>query len=185
MKKGIGRNLRIVIGIMMFLFFMAPFLFAESTKIDAAPAGKSSGETTSPGIDTAVQMSQQEVRDPFESKFNKIAPIRNTPETASNAPPVQVLLEGIGIGPKGSYAVIDGEVFDVGDEKKGIKIIEVRRRAVDILVGGEPRTVQLFPQEELEGVRGRHPEKNVETLSPQEPRGKASGFSPGRERSAL
>ena len=167
----------------MFLLFMTSCLFAETPEVHATSAKKHSGKTTSPGIDTAIQMSQQEVRDPFESKFNKIAPIRNTPETASNAPPVQVLLEGIGIGPKGSYAVIDGEVFDVGDEKKGIKIIEVRRRAVDILVGGEPRTVQLFPQEELEGVRGRHPEQNVETLSPQEPRGKVPEFSPGRERS--
>jgi hypothetical protein len=183
MKDRAGQNLWISSGAVMFLFFMTPFLFAEITKVDAIPAEEYSGETTPPGIDAAVQASQQEVRDPFEDKFSAAAPIRNAQETMSG-PPVQVLLQGIGMGAKGSYAVIDGEVFYAGEEKKGIKIIEVRRREVDIVVGGEPRTVLLFPKEALEGTQGRYPERKTVTSSPQELRGKGPGFSPGRERSA-
>lgn len=170
-------------GVMIFLLFTFSFLFAETKEADKVnPEGKTE-EAAFPEVDAAVQSSQEEVEDPFAAKFNPETSIFEAPKEA-NAPAIQVVLQGIGMGAKGSYAVINGDVFYAGEEKKGIKMVEVKRREVDIIVGGAPRTVPLFPGEDLKLAQEQQRKKTEKGVSSQEQKGKGSEFSPGEERPA-
>jgi len=115
-------------------------------------------DDTTPGIDSAVRMAQEEVRDPFavapETEAAVSAPVVTGPE-------VTVVLQGIGFGSKDAYAVIGGDVYYIGDEKNGIKLLEVRRREVDILVNGGKMTVPLFPDESLKKAKERAEKKSA------------------------
>lgn len=178
------RNPWIFSPVVVFLFLASVFLFSEVAKADDAPSEGYSEETTSPEMDTAVQMSQEKVQDPFAAKFQDEGPARQTFDMA-NAPKASVLFQGVGMGEKGAYAVINGEVFYAGEEKKGIKMVEVRKREVDIVVGGESRTVPLFPEEDLVKAQERHQAKtNTDVLS-QEPTGKDPRRVPVKEPSTL
>jgi hypothetical protein len=146
-----------------------------------------SGVTVPSGIDSAVQMAQEEVRDPFATT----QPLDEAPVAAAGpvapvlAPEIDVKLQGIGFGSKDAYAVIGGEVFYQGDEKKGIKLLEVRRREVDILMNGGKVTVPLFPDEELQKAKDRAKKKNaVKVASVGQPSETPSSLS-GREQPPL
>ena len=151
----------------VFVFFLA-VLWPSVSRVGAAepsPDASSSpmivssaaGEATS-GVDSAVQTAQQEVRDPFA-----VDPEAEAPAIASVAAgsELAVVLQGIGFGSKDAYAVIGGEVFYTGDEKKGIKLLEVRKREVDILVSGGKVTVPLFPDQDLKKARDRAEKKSA------------------------
>ena len=88
----------------------------------------------------------EESRDPFQTNLlsSPEAPKQNssTPEKASTQ------LEGIGIGPKKTFAIINGETYHEGEQKGGIKVVQVRRREVDILMYGAPMTLLMTPKDE-------------------------------------
>jgi hypothetical protein len=87
------------------------------------------------------------------------APAAAAPTSA--APEIKAELQGIGFGSKDAYAIIGGEVFYIGDEKNGIKVLEIRRREVDILVNGGKITVPLFPGEDLQKAKDRAKRKSA------------------------
>ena len=147
---------------------LVPMLGAEEPSSEVFPAEKvvPAGEAvppvsaeTTPGIDNAVQKAQQEVRDPFA-----MAPEAPAPASEDVSPAVseiKVELQGIGSGSNGDYAVIGDEIFYKGVEKKGIKLLEVRRGEVDILVNGGRITVPLFAEQDLRRAKDRAQKKNA------------------------
>ena len=87
---------------------------------------------------------ERPVRDPFESGLNPV----ETPVAPSPDQPVEIqtILEGISISPRGARTVINGEVYKEGEDKKGIKIIQIRKKEVDILINQSiRRTLSMLP----------------------------------------
>ena len=76
-------------------------------------------------------------------------------------PEAVVVLQGIGFGSKDGYAVIGNDIYYIGTELNGIKLLEVRRREVDILVNGGRTTVPLFKGEEVEKAKKRAKKKEA------------------------
>lgn len=97
-------------------------------------------------IATAVEKAQEEIQDPFRVRFEESAIPR-----ASGAEGDEIVLEGVGSGPRGTYALINGERYAVGQEKNGIKMVETRRGEADIWVNGELRTLFLTEGAEQSG----------------------------------
>lgn len=155
-------------GILLAVLCFEPFLYARPSdpallqKEAVSLNAEENEEETAIGINRAVQAAQQEVRDPFaidpEIEAATAAPLVQAP----TGPPIMVDLEGLGFGNEDAYAVIGGEVYYKGDEKKGIKLLEVRRREVDVLVNGGRLTVPLFPDENLKKVKDRAKNKEAQ-----------------------
>jgi len=120
----------------------------------------SSGVTS--GIDNALQTAQEEIRDPFAIAAETEAAVTaaTTTSTAMH-PEAVVVLQGIGFGSKDGYAVIGNDIYYIGTELNGIKLLEVRRREVDILVNGGRTTVPLFKGEEVEKAKKRAKKKEA------------------------
>jgi hypothetical protein len=145
----------------------APGLYAEGAFADTAPvrdavpSAAKPQDAATPEVDSAVSAAQQEVRDPFAMDVPPEEVPVSAPEPAFQpaSTPISVELQGIGFGSRDAYAIIGGEVFFEGDEKSGIKLLEVRRREVDIVVNGEMRTCLLFPGQDLKNARDRAQKK--------------------------
>jgi len=45
------------------------------------------------------------------------------------------------------YAIINDEVYQEGEEIAGIKVLQIKKREVDILIGGVKQTLDIFPTE--------------------------------------
>ena len=98
---------------------------------------------------------EQPVRNVFQSG---IAPVE-TPVAPSGQPvEIQTNLEGLSMGARGSRAVINGEVYKEGEDKLGIKVLQIRKKEVDILINqsikrtlsmipGETRDIPIVPEE--------------------------------------
>ncbi|MFH1800188.1 MAG: hypothetical protein ABH891_05010 [Candidatus Omnitrophota bacterium] len=143
-----------------------------------------SSEMTS-GIDGALQLAQGEIRDPFAIAPETEAAVIAGPVASAARPEVAVVLEGIGFGSKDAYAVIGGDIYYIGDELNGIKLLEVRRREVDILVNGGRITVPLFQGEEVEKARKRAQKKGAMKNAPADPSAKKPSPSSEREQLTL
>lgn len=148
-----------------------PTFDADPPKNVATPAANAVNTVTeeaTPGIDNAVQMAQEEVRDPFA---NSAPPEGEAPvgPVAPAGPAITVELQGMGFGSKDAYAVIGGNVYYKGDEKNGIKLLEVRRREVDVLVNGGKVTVPLFPDQDLKNAKDRAEKKSANTDNKEAP----------------
>ena len=154
--------------------------YAEEPLPNAVPsqgAVASTAEDATPEVENAVQTAQEEVRDPF-SMTSDVSTI--APGGALVVPTIKVELQGIGFGSKDAYAVIGGEVFYKGDEKMGIKLLEVRRREVDILVNGGKTTVPLFPNQDLKKAKDRAKAKGaIKNASEAKPSEAPSSLSRG------
>lgn len=147
----------------------ASLLYAEELSPNAVPSQNAvspAPEETTSGSDGAVQSAEEEVRDPFAFLVEPEAP---APTPGVTGPEIVVALEGIGFGSKDAYAVIGGEVFYEGDEKNGIKLLEVRRREVDVLVNGGTVTIPLFPAEDLQRSKDRAKKKSAMENTTAEP----------------
>ena len=161
-------------------------LCAEEPSRDAAPSRDIASSASEEAISEsggAVQKTQQDVRDPFAMPLLPpcVEPPKPVPAVEVNVPEIKVELQGIGFGSKDAYAVIGGDVFYNGDEKNGIKLLEVRRREVDILVNGKKVTVPLFQSEDLQKAKDRAKKKSItEKDSVNQPSGMSSSLS-GRE----
>lgn len=146
----------------MTVLWPGAFLHAGELPPDLASPqniASASAEVMTPGVDNAVQKAQDEIRDPFarDESFEAAVPSA----TMAAAPEILTELQGIGFGSKDAYAVIGGEIFYEGDEKKGIKLLEVRRREVDILMSGGKVTLLLFPDDDLRRVKDRAEKKKA------------------------
>jgi hypothetical protein len=169
-----------------FLGFLLVVLFQTISSLCAAESSKPAASSQSavspapsvatPEIDSALRAAQEEVRDPFAIAPETEAAVLTPPVSA--VPTVTVVLQGIGFGSKDAYAIMGGDVYYIGDEKNGIKLLEVRRREVDILVNGGQITLPLFPGEELKKAKDRAEKKNAAKNVPAVlPSGKPSSSS--------
>ncbi|MFH1208251.1 MAG: type II secretion system protein N [Candidatus Omnitrophota bacterium] len=144
--------------------------------VESSQAAVSSKEDTSSsssgvnsGIDSALQMAQEEIRDPFRIAAETEAAVTAAPSVTAR-PELNVVLQGIGFGSKDAgYALIGDDIYYIGKEINGIKLLEVRRREVDILVNGGRMTVPLFPGEEVEKARERAKKKGAVKNAPADP----------------
>ena len=166
---------------------VAPVLHSEEPLPQETPAPDviipEAPERAMPEIAGAVEMAQQEVRDPFASPSASEEASTTTPNSVveMRAPDIKVELQGIGFGSQNAYAVIGGEVFYEGDEKNGIKLLEVRRGEVDILMSGGKVTVPLFPGDDLQKSKDRAQEKSAVGVSSEGQGLTGSEFSPQKE----
>ena len=110
----------------------------QTTPQPAVPAGEAPSQPPAPPSNVPV-------RDVFQSG---VAPAA-TPVAASGEPvEIQTNLEGLSIGAKGSRAVINGEVYKEGEDKLGIKVLQIRKKEVDILINqAVKRTLSMIPGE--------------------------------------
>jgi len=130
----------------------------ENLSGSVVPSPLTSGST--PEIGNAIPATQEEIRDPFEVLFSQSAS-QEISGNLPNAPEVKIELQGIGFGSKDAYAVINGNIFRVGEEKDGIKLLEVRRHEVDILVDGVATALALFPKQDLKKAKERGEKKRA------------------------
>lgn len=63
-------------------------------------------------------------------------------------------LDGIGLGAGRAFAVVNGRVYQEGEEKEGIRVTKIRKREADILINGRAETLELIPAEGLAGLAG-------------------------------
>lgn len=108
-----------------------------------------------PDMTSTAQFPDPLDRDPFQSPIEE-APIVVPVLSESVGMPmpmseVSVKLEGVGIGSReqDAFALINGEVFYEGEEKQDIKLVQVRKQEVELLVNGMPKTVKLILEEEI------------------------------------
>ncbi|MBU9888437.1 MAG: hypothetical protein KTQ49_01030 [Candidatus Omnitrophica bacterium] len=109
--------------------------------------GTEAGEPPVPAIPQTGQEEppvEQVVRDPFQSQMNLGLETGSGPVAAQ--PVVEVKLQGIGLGPHDSYAVLNGDIYYMEEEQKGIKLLAIRRREVDVLVNGTTQTLRLYDE---------------------------------------
>lgn len=163
---------------------MMPALYGEKPLSESAaaqsivPEDSESMASGRPGVDSAVQTAQQEIRDPFGVPVT--APV-NVPVVSADIPQIKAELQGIGFGSKDAYAVIGGDIFYIGEEKRGMKLLEVRRHEVDILINGGKVKLLLFPGDELAKSKERKRKKKTETVPPVDQPEENSLSFPGRE----
>lgn len=103
-------------------------------------------------------------RDIFKSNIPR--PVAGAQQTAGQA--IAVNLQGISIGAKNSFAVVNGLVLHEGEEKSGIKVVKIRRREVDIEISGVPRTLEMVVHEGMSG-KGPKPETPASAETLEEP----------------
>ena len=88
---------------------------------------------------------EQPVRDVFQSG---ITPAETQVAPSGQPVEIQTNLEGLSIGARGSRVVINGEVYKEGEDKMGIKILQIRKKEVDILINQSiKRTLSMIPGE--------------------------------------
>jgi hypothetical protein len=163
---------------LIMMCFSISLLFAAESSQSAVPSAPS--ETTS-GMDSALRAAQEEIRDPFAIAPETEAAVIADPSSVAARPEVLAILQGIGFGSKDAYAVIGGDVYYIGDEKNGIKLLEVRRREVDILANGGRITVPLFEGPELKKARERAKKKVAVENAPAEPSSEMPPSLPEKE----
>lgn len=110
----------------------ASFAFAESSR------------SSSRDVSKAVQWAQEEIQDPFRVRSELSVSDPGSQEVSAGE---KILLQGVGSGPRGAYALINGEMYALGEEKKGIKLVEARRGEADIWMNGELLTLSLVTAE--------------------------------------
>mgnify|MGYP001231120539 CR=1 FL=1 len=133
-------------------------------------------------VDDAVVAAQQEIQDPFATSLG--ANVAKAPvQPVGNVD--KLVLQGIGFGSKDAYAIFGGEVYFKGDEKNGIKLVEVRRREVDIIVNGGPMTCALFPDQDLKNAIEREKRKRAVSAFPADPSSESPSSMTRRESSPL
>ena len=175
-------------GILLVSCFMMPILYGEgplsqqsSMPDTAIPEVSEIPEETTPEVDSAVQVAQQEIRDPFELPSADAMSAHSGSAADMRVPDIKTELQGIGFGGRDAYAVIGGEIFYEGDDKNGIKLLEVRRGEVDILINGGKVTVSLFPAEDLQKSKDRAQKKNAAGVSSADQGPVSPGSSPQKE----
>ena len=92
----------------------------------------------------AEEAFDESVEDVFAPVIQE-APVSNTQTYI--APTATAQLEGIGLGVEKSFAVINGLIYYEGEEKQGIKVTQIHKREVDILINGAPEKIGMIQRE--------------------------------------
>ena len=145
------------------LLLLSPHLFAGEVDPKKAPPSEEVA-VRGPGMDDSIENAQKEVEDPFAQRFNPFEIKAPTPQGTAEGQAVGDL-QGIGLGGKDGYAVIGDTVYHVGEEKNGIKLLEVNRGEVDIFVNNGKMTLPLFPGDDLKKARERKGKKSSRNFS--------------------
>ncbi len=125
---------------------------------DAVAGGAEAAPVEMQGVGNAVQMAQEEVRDPFQPQIREGAEAEEVAPKTEQA--VKVVLQGVGFGAQDSYAILNGEIYYVEEERKGIKLVAVRKGEADVLVNGAMQTLRLFDEAAMrKSVGGRRKPK--------------------------
>ena len=93
---------------------------------------------------------EEKIQDIFEPSVRPKGPFISL---KSDSREVDARLDGIGLGPRKAFAVINGKVYQQGEEKEGIEVAHIRKKEVDILINGAPETLALTHYEGVAGVR--------------------------------
>lgn len=104
----------------------------------------------------------EQVRDPFKSKLP--AP-RGPAQPKAEAQQITAKLDGLSKGPKGSFAVINGQVYREGEEKGGIKVTQIRKREVDILINNVASTLRTVQEVSGTGRQTQEKQTQLEKLA--------------------
>lgn len=132
--------------------FLSFHVFAQLPQLEgsASPESSAKGETSEkqPPLSASSQpvLSEPPVRDVFQSELRPL----ETPAVATPDQPVEIQtnLEGLSMSARGSRAIINGEVYKEGEEKLGIKVLQIRKKEVDILINQAiKRTLSMLPKE--------------------------------------
>ena len=91
----------------------------------------------------------EKIQDIFEPSIKPSEPSN----LKSNTKEVSLGLEGIGLSPGKAFAVINGKIYQLGEEQEGIQVTHIRKKEADILINGAPETLQLIHYEGVAGVR--------------------------------
>ena len=110
---------------------------------------------------------QKSARDPFQNSLAAQNPISTSTTSVAS---VTAQLQGLSMGPQGSFAVINGEVYREEEEKAGIKVVKIRKKEVDILMNSAPITLQMFSEGEVTHFK----EKEVPKPDSQKPESEQS-----------
>ena len=78
----------------------------------------------------------------FDDAFDPILKEADTP-MVSAVQETATKLQGIGMGGEKSFAIINGEVYKVGQLKNGIRVTQIRRKEADIIINGVPRHLRM------------------------------------------
>ncbi len=68
----------------------------------------------------------------------------------SGTTPTNVMLQGIGSGGPGAFAVINEEVYHEGEQKNGVEVVHIHQNSVDILINGIQQTLKITPDQSEE-----------------------------------
>jgi hypothetical protein len=101
------------------------------------------------------------VRDVFKSNISPPDP--SGPVSAGQPVAIQADLQGISIGSKGAFAIINSQLYREGEEKQGIKVTKIRKREVDIIVNGMASTLRMVVGQ---GTEPSAPSQGAETQGP-------------------
>ena len=91
----------------------------------------------------------EKIQDIFEPSIK----LREPSNLKSESTEVSARLDGIGLGSEKAFAVINGKIYQLGEEKEGIQVTHIRKKEVDILINGAPETLELIHYEGVAGVR--------------------------------
>ncbi len=120
---------------------------AQEIPSQEAPESSGSASAQGGGVGSAVQLAQEEVRDPFQSQLKSKTEVEEVaPKTEQST---KVTLQGVGFGSKDAYAIINDDIYYPTEEKNGIKLLAVRKREADVLVNGAMQTLQLVDKESV------------------------------------
>lgn len=101
---------------------------------------------------------EKDLRDPFQTDL----PAQEVGPAPIGVVGVDVLLQGIARGADSFYAILNGEVYYEGEEREGIKLLEVRKGEADILINGNIRTLKMLPEEEIKKATTQRVKKKKE-----------------------
>lgn len=104
-------------------------------------------------VESFIQnVSGQVLQDPFADSFGIDEPVVAATDKPAT-PQITAVLQGIGSGQEDAYAIISGDIYYLGEEKNGIKLLEVHKGWVDVLLNGISSKLQLYPEEDLKKAR--------------------------------
>ncbi len=94
--------------------------------------------------ETVMEVIPEDMQDAF-------APALRTPDNSATPMglpvAVEMRLEAVSIGPDKAAAVINGEVYTENEEKEGIKVVQIRRKEVDVILNGIQQTLTLLEKD--------------------------------------
>ncbi len=134
---------------------MLPMTFAEEYPFGEDEEREYSEAYSSSGIQDSIITAQEEVVDIFRARTEDVTEADESEDNEERFIPQvpvsfrDVLLQGLGLGANDAFAVLNGELYAIGEEKDGIKLVEVRKGEADVIVDGATRKLFFVDAEDL------------------------------------